>query len=220
MRFLHASAVYFIAALGLYVVVDGFINLDDFQHRNGQEGLVPLLVSMSQHYACQCSALLEMFGPTAAMMGVTTTLVLLTKHGELHPLLAAGVPTYRLAWPFVAGMILINGALIANQELVIPRIASQLQSARGAVGGEARQVESCLSANNIFITGSHLYLQDRRLESAEFRFSPGPLMREYQTLTAREAYFLAEEGEWPAGWLLRQARPFYVQLPLTEAGRQ
>ena len=220
MRFLHASGVYFIAALGLYVVVDGFINLDDFQHRTAGEGLVGLLRSMGYHYGCQCSALFEMFGPTAAMMGVTTTLVLMSKHGELHPLLAAGVPTYRLAWPFVAGMLMINGLLIANQELVIPRIASQLQSGRGSLGSEARQVESCLSANNIFISGSELYLADRRLDLAEFRFSPGPLMTDFETLTSREAYHLPEEGEWPSGWLLREARPFYQQLPLTEEGRQ
>jgi lipopolysaccharide export system permease protein len=220
MRFLYASGVFFIAALGLYVVVDGFINLDDFQHRHGAAGVSDLLKSMGWHYLCQSSALLEMFGATAAMMGVTTTLALMSKHGELHPLLAAGVPTYRLAWPFIAGMLLVNGLLIANQELVMPRIASQIQSTRGGGGSEARQVESCLSASGIFITGESLYLRKRLLEKAEFRFSPGALMTDFVSLTTRDAYFLPAEGEWPAGWWLREPRPLYASLPLTEAGRQ
>lgn len=220
MRFLYASGVFFIAALGLYVVVDGFINLDDFQHRHGAEGLLGLLGSMGWHYLCQCSALFEMFGPTAAAMGVTTTLALMSKHGELHPILAAGIPTYRLAWPFVVGMVLVNALLIANQELVIPRIASQLQSARGGGGAEGRQVESCLSASGIYITGENLFLAKRLLEGAEFRFSPGELMTGYVSLYAGHAYYLPAEGEWPAGWWLRNPNPIYSQLPLTEAGRQ
>lgn len=219
-RFLHASFVYFIAALGLYVVVDGFINLDDFQHRNAQVGVGGLLKSMGWHYLCQSSALFEMFGPTAAVMGVSTTLALMTKHGELHPLLAAGVPTYRLTWPFIVGMVLVNSALIANQEMVIPKIASQLQSSRGEASSEALPVESCLSAERIFITGEYLYLKNRHLMNADFRFEPGPLMKEFVAIRCKDAYHLPAEGDWPAGWLLQEARPFYHMLPITDRGRQ
>ncbi len=219
-RFLYAASVFFIAALGLYIVVDGFINLDDFQHRHGEEGLAGLLRSMGWHYLCQSSALFELFGPIAATMGVTTTLALMAKHGELHPLLAAGVPTYRLAWPFVVGMVLVNGFLIANQELVIPRIASQLQGTRGGGGSEARQVESCRSATGIFITGESLYLSTRKLENAEFRFSPGPLMTDFVALKTRDAFYFPGEEDYPAGWWLVEPRPLYGSLPLTDAGRQ
>lgn len=220
MRFLYASGVFFIAALGLYIVVDGFINLDDFQHRHGANGLLGLLRSMGWHYLCQCSALFEMFGPTSAALGVTTTLALMSKHGELHPLLAAGVPTYRLAWPFLFGMVLVNALLIANQEFVIPRIASQLQSTRGGGGAEGRQVESCLSASGVYITGHNLYHEKKRLEGAEFLFRPGTLMSDNVKLTAPEAYYLPAEGDWPAGWWLKYPNPLYAQLPLTAEGRQ
>jgi lipopolysaccharide export system permease protein len=219
-RFLHATLVYFVAALGLYVVVDGFINLDDFQHRNGDGGIVGLLRSMGEHYACQASALFELFGPTAALMGVSTTLALLARHGELHPILAAGVPTYRLCWPFLFGMVLVNAGLIANQELVIPRIASQLQSTRGGAGAEARQVESCQSTEGIYITGDNLFLDGKRIANAEFRLFPGDLATDIVSITSSEAVFFAAEGRWPAGWLLKEITPRFAALPLTGGGRR
>lgn len=219
-RFLHAAGVYFVAAFGLYVVVDGFINLDDFQHRAGDGGLKVLLRSMGWHYACQCSALFEVFGPTAAMMGVSTTIALLSRHGELHPLLAAGVPTYRLSWPFVVGIVVANAALIANQELVIPRIASQLQGTRGGAGAEARQVESCQSPEGVYVTGDYLFLEGKRIQNAEFRLFQGALANDFVSVTAGEAHYLAADGDLPAGWYLSDIHPRFVQLPLTDAGKR
>ncbi|MFV0445694.1 MAG: LptF/LptG family permease [Planctomycetaceae bacterium] len=217
-RFLHAAGVYFIAAFGLYVVVDGFINLDDFQHRAGDGGITVLLQSMAWHYSCQASALFELFGPTAAMLGVSTTIAMLSRHGELHPILAAGIPTYRLSWPFVFGMVIANAALIANQELVIPRIASQLQGVRGGAGAEARQVESCQSPEGIYITGDYLFLEGKRIQNAEFRLFQGALADDIVSITAAEAHYFPADGKLPSGWYLSDIRPRFVQLPLTPAG--
>jgi lipopolysaccharide export system permease protein len=218
-RFLHAFVVYFVAALGLYVVVDGFTNLDGFQSA-AEGGTLAMLSHMARHYAFQSSLLLELVGPTAGMLSVSTTLALLSKHGEIYPLLAAGVPTYRLAVPFVLGVILVNVALVANQELVMPRISSHLQGSHGDTAEDARQVEPCYSAAGIFISGQELYLTDNRLHEAEFRLSPGPLTAEHVCLTAANAFHLPQQGNWPAGWLLKDASPKFDALRLTEVGRQ
>src|SRR5262249_55829541 len=122
-RFIYAFVALFIASVGLFAVVDGFMNLDAFQKEAGDRGTAALLLSMGRHYFIHSSVLLDLLGPTACVLAVLTTMALLMKHGELHPLLAAGVPTYRLAVPFVAGVLTINGVMIANQEFVIPRVA-------------------------------------------------------------------------------------------------
>lgn len=224
MRFLYAVLVYLIAALGLYVVVDGFINLDAFQERAGETRLKGLLLHMAFHYACQTSLLLEMFGPTAAIMGVSTTLALISKHGELHPVLAAGVPTYRLSIPFLVGMVLINAVLIVNQEYVLPRVAVHIQGQHGSRADDARDVEPCLSAAGIYLTGAHLFLKDKKLVLADFRLSPGALTPDFISIEAREAYYLPPVNrpggeQWPSGWLLKEARPPVSEMNLTELGR-
>jgi lipopolysaccharide export system permease protein len=219
-RFLHAFVVFFVAALGLYVVIDGFTNLDGFQRASQDQGTVGLLVHMGRHYLFQSSLLLELVGPTVAIVAVMTVFSLMCKHGELHPLLAAGVPTYRLALPLLAGMVLVNVAFVCNQEFVIPRISSHLQGSHGDTADDARQVEPCLSASGLFLSGEQLFLADQRLHGAEFRLSRGRLSTDFASLTAEDAYYLPQKGVWPAGWLLRNAAPRFDRLPLTDEGRQ
>jgi hypothetical protein len=49
-RYFYIFAVFFTAAMGLFIIADGFTNLDDFQHRAGDGGTRALLASMGQHY--------------------------------------------------------------------------------------------------------------------------------------------------------------------------
>lgn len=229
-RYLHAFVVFYVAALGLYVVVDGFTNLDGFQSAVDAEARRPggsdggkslaLLAHMAKHYLYQSSLLLELVGPTVGTISAVAVFALLCKFGELHPLLAAGVPTYRLVLPLLVGIVLVNVALIANQELILPRISSHLQGSHGATTDDARPVEPCLSAKGIFVSGTELYLSDHRLRHAEFRLSPGPLATDYVSLEAEEAFFLPAKGDWPSGWLLRDAVPRFGQIPLTDEGRK
>ena len=219
MRFLHASCVYFIAALGLYVVVDGFINLDDFQHRNAQEGLGGLLKSMGWHYLCR-RALFEMFGPTAAMMGVSTTLALMSKHwgvaspaGRRRADVSARVAVRLRHGDDERGADRKSGTGDPADRLAAPEFAwrSDRRSAAGRVLPEHER---------IYITGEYLYVKDRHLMNADFRFEPGPLMQEFVQIRCKDAYFLPAEGTWPSGWLLQEARPFYQSMPLTDRGRE
>lgn len=244
-RFLHAFVVFFVAALGLYVVVDGFTNLDGFQAAvdaryrpdkgvkgapksaqpvadKSQEGSksLALLLHMAKHYLYQSSLLLELVGPTVAIASVMAVLALVCKHGELHPLLAAGVPTYRLSAPFLGGMLLVNVGLIANQEFILPRISTHLQGSHGETAKDARPVEPCMSASGIFISGKDLYLENRRLREAEFLFRDGPLANGFVSLRADEAFHYPAQGKWPAGWLLKNAAPRYDKLTLTDGGKQ
>ncbi|MEZ6066287.1 MAG: LptF/LptG family permease [Planctomycetaceae bacterium] len=219
-RYLHAFVVYFVAALGLYVVVDGFTNLDEFQQAAAGEGPLGLVRHMAVHYLFQSSMLFELVGPTAAMMSASTVLALMSKNGELHPILAAGVPTYRLSYPVLGGLVLVNALLIANQELVIPRVTVFLQGNRGSASANAVEVEPCLSANGIYVTGARLFLGDNRLLNAEFRMSTGSLSETFVTLRAINAYYMPRKGTTPAGWVLVNPQPRHDQLQLTPEGRQ
>jgi len=219
-RFFYAFGVLFVAALGLFVVVDGFTNLDGFQATNKEGTTITLLSHMGQHYLYQSAFLLELIGPTSSILSVMVVLGMLCKQGELHAILAAGIPTMRLAWPLVVGMIVVNVAMMANQEYVIPRISSHLQGSHGVRASDAREVEPCLSARGIHISGRELFLEQERLVGAEFRLPAGSLAADYITLTTAEAVYLPAQGSLPAGWLLKNASPTYEQLHLSEQGRQ
>ncbi|MCA9029063.1 MAG: hypothetical protein KDA86_28035, partial [Planctomycetaceae bacterium] len=95
-RFLFMFAGFFAASMGLYAVVDGFTNLDAFQSATHGESTSAMLTFMGRNYLYRTSWVFDLIGPTLITTSAVAVLALLIRHGELNPLLAAGVPTYRL----------------------------------------------------------------------------------------------------------------------------
>lgn len=219
-RFWHVFVVFFIAAMGLYVVADGFTNLDDFQMRAGDGGSSGLLALMAQHYLYHSSLIFELAGPTLGVMAAMCALALSLKHGEIHPLLAAGVPLYRLSLAFVLGILCVNGLLTANQEWVLPRVAPHLQLSRGESPSDAQRIEPMYDHRYwIIISGRQMLLGRRTIQHAEF-YLPTPLVADPVTLRADEATYLPEKKDRPAGWLLKGVEPAFDKLTLGDQGRE
>ncbi|MBX3442001.1 MAG: LptF/LptG family permease [Planctomyces sp.] len=244
-RFAFAFVALFVASVGLFAVVDGFMNLDAFQQaarkdtvsrkdpaqgdrkeaaaqgRASEPPPTAILFRMARHYVLQSSSLLDLLGPTAAVLAVLTTMALLVKHGELHPLLAAGIPTYRLATPFVLGVLAVNGLMAVNQELIMPQIASELQGAHGADSGGAQPVEAQYDPlTYIYLTAESLQPAERTLRNPEFLLQTPAHAMDSTKLSAESAKFYPARGDQPAGWLLKAPQPAYRSLRLTEEGRR
>lgn len=219
-RYFHVFAVFFVAALGLYIVMDGFTNLDGFQAAAADGGTAALLAVMGRHYLYHSAVILELVGPTLAVMAIVCVMGLLLKHGELNPVLAAGVPLYRLAVPFLVGLLITNGVMAVNQEWIMPRIAHHLQVAHDATASDPQGVEPTYDRQSwIFVSGRSLSIADRLIQEAEFGL-PAELAEGAVTLRAREASFLPEKKGLPAGWLLAGVQPRFEQLRLTDGGRE
>jgi lipopolysaccharide export system permease protein len=220
-RFLYAFAVLFIASVGLFAVVDGFLNLDDFQKAARDDGSLSLLFVMARHYFVQTANMLDMIGPTIAVLAVMATLGLVMKHGELHPLLAAGVPTYRICMPFVWGMMAINALMFANGELVIPRVANELQVTKSDVTDDTQQVDSQYDPQTrVHISASSVRLSDRTLLHPDFLLPSPEMVDDQQMISADSARYYGPRGRVPAGWLLKDPKPRFESLHLNEKGQQ
>lgn len=217
-RYLYAVFGMFVAAWGLYVVVDGFTNID-IRGATEKSGPFKFLIQLASYYLYQSTMLFDLTGPTIAVLSVMITLALMLRQGEVHPVLAAGIPTYRLMWPFLIGVMLVNGLLIANQELLIPQIADRLQGPRGETSKVARSVEPQYDPRWIFISGRELIPSERKIGNAEFRL-PETLSASKHTLRAETAINYRASGNRPAGWLLKNVQPHPDDLSLTDEGRR
>lgn len=219
-RYFYVFAVFFTAAMGLFIVADGFTNLDAFQRTAGDDGAAALLASMARHYAYQSSRIFGLSGPTLAVMSTMCVLALALKHGEIHPLLAAGVPMYRIALPLIGGVLAINGLLTLNEELVIPRIAPHLQTTHGETGTDSQRFEATYDETSlILIFGRELVPSTAAIREPKF-LVPKSLLVEATFIRADEAVYLPERGGHPAGWLLKNAQPRFEQLRLLPPGEQ
>ncbi len=217
-RYLHAFAILFMSMYGLFMVIDGFTNVDAFQ--NGKEHSSEIIRWMAEYYVIQSIQFFAMVAPMVSVVSVMVVFALLQKNSELHPILAAGIPVYRLIVPIVLGTIFVNGIVILNQEYVIPRIAHRLQGNRSEDRQDVLSVEPIYDhKTRILIGGKSLSMGDRRIINAEFILPPHEVATELTTLKAPEAAYLDANSKRPGGWLLRDAQIPFEKISLTEDGK-
>ena len=165
----------------------------------------------------------DLTGPVLLVCTVMVSLALMVKAGELAPMLAAGVPTYRLALPLLIGTGTVTALVVANQEVLLPAIADRLGAPRGGVSGSdfptVQPVEDFSSGVTVF--SGRLNLAQRRIEEVEITLPVPGVVTEISTLRAGRAVFHADAvlpgyDEPVAGWALTDVNLAYEDLPLAE----
>ncbi|SFJ53098.1 LptF/LptG family permease [Planctomicrobium piriforme] len=222
-RYFHVVFVFCIATIGLFAVVDGFTNLDAFQHKVDEQngGSLALFFRIGQYYLFQSALILDTAGPTVMVISAMSALALMLRHGEIHPVLAAGVPTYRATFPLAGAMIGVNLLLAVNQELILPNIAHHLQGRHGDLADDTQNAEPQYDyKSKIFVSGSGIVPAEQRLKDPEFLLPTPLLASSFVVLKGDAAYYLPPSAMGPAGWVLENATPRFEDLPLTEAGRR
>ncbi|QDU07571.1 putative permease YjgP/YjgQ family protein [Gimesia aquarii] len=208
------------ATYGLYMVFDGFTNIDEFQMAVKSDSSTSLLAVMIQHYLYQSSIFFDMISPILTVLSGVVVFSLMVRHGELNPVLSAGIPTYRLAIPLAFATITVNCFVVANQELLIPKIADKVQANRGDASNSLQFVEPVYDfSTRIMINGLELSLTEQKMSNAEFVLSK-PTVHDFVTLKAKTAFYFAKTPDSPGGWLLKNASPKYDDLEIAEFAKE
>ncbi len=220
-QFFFIFWVGFVATWGLFFVFDAFANIDGFQKRSEGQGTGILLTKMAEYYFFQSFLFFDRVGSVLIVVAVMVIFTQLQRHREIHPLLAAGVPTYRLLVPFLIGTLAIIALLFVNQELFIPRIVDRLNTPRGVDESYARKVDPIRDfTTNIEIGGKQLQFGKHMLREAVFVLPVPHITYELTTLRAREAFYRPQKRGHPSGWLLRGVKPRFNEVNLTATGKR
>ncbi|QDT96396.1 putative permease YjgP/YjgQ family protein [Gimesia aquarii] len=208
------------ATYGLYVVFDGFTNIDGFQMAVKDDSSASLLWTMFEYYLYQSCIFFDMVSPILTVLAGVVVFSLMVRHGELNPILSAGIPTYRLAIPLAFATITVNCFIVANQELLIPNIADKVQADRGDQGNSSQFVEPVYDfSTRIMINGLELFLTEKKMLNAEFVLSK-PTVHDFVTVKSGTAYYHTETQNSPGGWLLKNASPRYAELEIAEFAKE
>ncbi len=219
-RYFHVFIIGFIATYGLYVVFDGFTNIDGFQVGVKDDSSMSLLWLMMEFYLYQSSIFFDMVSPILTVLSGVVVFSLMVRHGELNPVLSAGIPTYRLAIPLAFATIMVNCLIVTNQELIIPRIADKVQAERGDIGTSRQFVEPVYDfSTRIMINGQEMLLTEKKMMNAEFVLSK-PMVHDFVTVKSDEAIYHEKTETSAGGWLLTQASPRYNELEIAEFARE
>ena len=216
-RFLYVFGILYVSTFGLFVVFDSFTNVDGFQ--KGSQGILVILKKISVYYLFQSSLFFDLVASILSVISVMIVFALLYRYSEIHPILAAGISTYRLMVPVVAGTMVVSVVVIVNQEFIIPRISHRLQASHDE--GDTQKVKGVYDGvTHIHIGGDRLSLSDGRIKAARFALPKPRITETLTTLSAREAtYYRANDGR-PAGWHLKDVSPKFEAVRLTAEGRE
>ncbi len=219
-RLLHTFVVFFVSAYGLFIVIDLFMNIDDFQVVSASN--VELFRRVLEFYAYRACEFFEMAGPILIVISVIVVLAMLQKHSETYPILAAGIPAFRLLKPLLIAAAILNGALIANQEFIIPGLAVQLQTPRGSKTAQVQKVEPVYDYWNylMHIDGDQVLVHNQTLVGASFTLPKPEIASQICVLKAEKATFISQTAQHRSGWLLQNLVGVLDTDLLTKVGRK
>ena len=127
--FLVSLAISLAAMMGVTLLMDLLINVNKFLDLSSvarKLGFWPTLAGIGNYYFYRAFDYFQYLAGPSLLVAAAASLVRLNRGRELVGVKAAGVSLYRVMWPMIVVGLLADGFFIANQELIIPRIAIQL----------------------------------------------------------------------------------------------
>lgn len=210
--------VLFVSTFGLYCIIDLMDNFDDFWTANGDDGTAGLLYRMGYYYGHFAFFYFDAAGRSLSVLAAIVLLILVDRGGELKPLLAAGVPTYRLAMPIVVASIGVNLLHVFNREVIVPPRAHMKYAGRGQTE-TLHEVESMYDhSSRILIDGLRISLEANRVDEPRFVLPSPGVAQELTSIEGTTAEFHPARGKRPAGWVVHAVSPTFDQIALTREG--
>jgi lipopolysaccharide export system permease protein len=134
-NFIIGYIIVLIVLIGLCVVIDLFINLDEFAEQSGL-GAWKVLGNMATYYGAQSALYFRYLAGFITVIAALFSLGRMIWTNELIAVMASGTSLKRIVAPVVLLSILFTGLLVVDQEIVIPRLANQLVRPHDALPGE------------------------------------------------------------------------------------
>ena len=197
----------YVSFVGLWIVLDAFSNVDEFTKRaSGLE----LFAAMGRYYLVRQAEYFDRLGGVISMMAAIFTVTWMQRANEQLAMLAAGISTHRMIRPVVVSSILVSFFSVANQEVVIPRFAEELQKNHADDGTTAVVVQTKPADHRGLIFSG--LKADRAHKTILERFTvtvPSEVFGSIRNIAGSQATYIPEgAARMPlrGGWLIRGAK--------------
>ena len=220
MIFNYAKAYVFclVSLLGLFIVVDLFMNLEDFiGHR---DELWDVVQYVGVFYWFKSFQIFDKLCESVILLAGMFTVAWMQRNNELLPLLSAGVSTRRVVRPVLLGAFAMMGLAAVNQEFGLPNIdCFMLENRQNPDGAKETEVLGAFDMNGTHVSGKTAVKQ-KRIVKEFIAIIPKSIARNSDgTLQAKEAEYIPERpnDKRSGGWLLTNTTP--AELPDWPADR-
>jgi len=134
-NFVIGYCIAFCVLIGLRIIIDLFVNLDEFTEH---PDLAPLAVikNILSFYGLHSTLYFRDFAGMITIVAAAFSLGKMVRCNELVAVMASGVSLKRVIAPIVLLALLLTGLLVVDQELLIPPISDKLVRGQDAIRGQ------------------------------------------------------------------------------------
>ena len=187
------------AMISLYIVLDMFVNMDEFTEQ-GYPALT-VIANMFDYYAPNVLLYFSQLSSAITLFACMAVLARMRKLNELTAILASGVSLYRVARPVLLFGVSTTGLYVLDTEVLIPAVAHKLSRDHDdADGKRAYEVLFLRDRNGALLSAGQFHPRSRDLQRllVLFRDDDGAIVR---TLEADRAVWeppdaFRSEGRW------------------------
>jgi lipopolysaccharide export system permease protein len=199
-NFLVGYAISLAVLMGLRIVIDLFVNLDEFA-KHSSIGAIGIAMNIMTYYGTQSAVYFRDFAGLITVIAAVFSLGKMTRNSELVAVMASGVSLKRLIMPIILLAMLMTGVLLVDQEFVIPSIANKLSLNPDEVGADAWDRVWFLQDNKgSLISSPYFDIKTGTAESPTIitrnRPTPSTPWRVTGRITADRATYDAKGGRW------------------------
>lgn len=204
--FLKAYLICFFALVGLYIVIDAFSQLDEFQQ--AADTTAQLFYNMGRYYLVHMSLIYDQICGIITMMAAIFTVTWMQKNNELLAMLAAGISTQRVIRPVLISAAIVSSVAVVNQEWIMPPLAEELQRPQDDDGRQKVKVYMQGDMNDIELKGDMADRATRTITKLEATI-PVRVAGKLIELSGFEATYIPTDAPgmpMVGGWLLRDVK--------------
>ena len=162
-NFLIGYVISFGVLIGLRIVIDMFVNIDEFAQYSDL-GILVVIKNIITYYALNTTLYFRDFAGMITVFAAAFSVGRLVRSGELVTVMASGVSLKRVIVPIVVIAIVLSAVLYIDQEFIIPPLGPELVRDRGALAGEETyDVDFIADTNGSLICAAKFDYADKTL---------------------------------------------------------
>lgn len=131
-NFITGYLIAFAVLMGLRIMTDLFINIDEFTE-HAEITTAQILSNIAFYYSTHSLLYFRDFGGMITVVAAVFSLGKMTKNNELVAIMASGVSLKRVIAPILFLSLIFTGMQVADQELFIPPMADKLVRSQDAI---------------------------------------------------------------------------------------
>ncbi len=171
-NFLIGYAIAFCVLVGMRILIDLFVNLDEFTENLPKLHTLGVIKNILDYYFLNSLLYFRDFSGMITVVAASFSFGKMIRSNELIAIMASGVSLKRTIWPVIFLSLILTGALVFDQEVAIPSQAEKLTRAHQDIPGQESYSVRFITDEN----GSLIFSQRFDFETSTL-FNPTILLR-------------------------------------------